>query len=104
MRGPGHGDPGAAVAGSRRDREQAHAAEPVQRVMLGAVVHGQARLGHRAGDIAGERRQRVAVRQAAPVDADQPGDCLREFCGLGCCAQRAGIGLKEISVSHAVPP
>ena len=65
--------------------------------MSGAVVYGQARLGHRSGDVAGERRQRVAVRQAAPVDADQPGDCLREFRSLGCCAQRAGIGLVEIS-------
>jgi hypothetical protein len=102
MHGPGHGDP--AVTGPGRDREQAHAAELVQRVMLGAVVHGQARLGQGAGDVAGERRQRVAGRQAAPVDADQPGYCLREFCGLGCCAQRAEIGLKEISVGHAVPP
>ena len=30
--------------------------------------------------------------------------CLREFRGLGCCAQRAVIGLVEISVGHAVPP
>ena len=104
MHGPGHGDPAVTGPGFRRDREQAHSAEPVQRVMLGAVVHGQARLGHGAGDVAGERRQRVAVRQAAPVDADQPGYCLREFRGLGCCAQRAGIGLVEISVGHAVPP
>jgi hypothetical protein len=71
---------------------------------LGAVVHGQARLGHGAGDVAGERRQRVAVRQAVPAGTGQPGYCLREFRGLGCCAQRTGIGLAEISVSHAVPP
>jgi hypothetical protein len=36
-----------------------------------------------------------------PVDADQPCYCLREFRGLGCCVQRAGIGLVEISVGHA---
>lgn len=67
-----------------RDREHAHAAEPVQRVMPGAVVHDQARPGHGAGDVAGQRRERVAVRQAAPVAADHPGRCLREFRGLGC--------------------
>jgi hypothetical protein len=71
---------------------------------LRRVVHGQARLGHGAGEVAGERCQRVAVRQAATVDVDQPGCCLREFRGLGCCAQRAWIGLVEISVGHAVPP
>jgi hypothetical protein len=69
-----------------------------------AVVHGQGRLGHGAGDVAGERRQRVVIRQAVPVGADQPGYCLRELRGLGCCAQRTGIGLKEIRVRHAVPP
>ena len=53
---------------------------------------------------AGERRQRVAVRQAVPAGAGQPGYCLRKFRGRGCCVQRAGIGLAEISVSHAVPP
>jgi hypothetical protein len=68
--------------------------------MSRAVVQGQARFGHRAGDVAGERRQRVAVRQAAPVNAEQPGYCLHEFRGLGCCGQRAEIGLKEISVGH----
>jgi hypothetical protein len=90
--------------GFRRDLEQAHAAEPIRRLKLGAVVHGQARLGHGAGDVAGERRQRVAVRQAVTAGTGQPGYCLREFRGLGCCAQRTGIGLAEISVSHAVPP
>ena len=104
MRGPGHGDPAVTGPGFGRDREHAHAAEPVQRVMPGAVVHGQARLGHRAGDVAGQRRQRVAVRQAAPVDADQPRYCLREFRRLGCYAQRAGTGLVEISVGYFVPP
>jgi hypothetical protein len=69
-----------------------------------AVVHGQAGLDHRAGDTAGERRQRVAADQAAPGDADQPGYCLREFRRLGRGAQRAEIGLKEVRVSHAVPP
>jgi hypothetical protein len=72
--------------------------------MPGIVVHGQARLGHRPGDAAGERRQRVSVRQAAPGDADQPGCCLRDFRGLGCGAQRAEAGLGEVRVSHAVPP
>ena len=70
--------------------------------MLCAVVHGQARLGHRAGDIAGERCERVAAREAVPVDADQPGYCLGEFRGLGGCAQRAEIPLAEISLRHAV--
>jgi hypothetical protein len=65
-----------------------------------AAVHGHARLGHGSG----KRRQRVAIGQAAPADADQPCYCLREFRGLGCCAQRAEIGLVKISVGHAVPP
>ncbi len=43
--------------------------------------------------MAGERRQQVAVRQAAPVNADQPEDRPREFRSVGCCAQRAEIGL-----------
>ena len=54
MRGPGHGDPAVTGPGSGRDREHAPAAEPAQRVMPGAAVPGQARLGHRAGDIAGQ--------------------------------------------------
>jgi hypothetical protein len=33
-----------------------------------------------------------------------PGYCLRELRGLGCCVQRAVIGLVEISVGHVVPP
>jgi hypothetical protein len=41
------------------------------------MVHGQARLGHRAGDMAGE---------------------LRELGGFGCRAQRPEIWLAEVSV------
>jgi len=37
-----------------------------------AAVHGPARLGHRAGDLAGERRERIAVRQAVPVALTSP--------------------------------
>jgi hypothetical protein len=83
-------DPSGSVSQSWPDREQAHPAEQAQRVTPGPVVHGQARLGHGPGDIAGECRQRVIVRQAAPVDADQPGDRLREFRGLGCSGPRSG--------------
>jgi hypothetical protein len=43
-------------------------------------------------------------REGVLPEPGQPGDCLREFGGLGCCVQRAGTGLAEISVGHAVPP
>jgi hypothetical protein len=104
VRGPRHRDPAGAVSRPCRDRQQAGPAEPAARVMLRAVVQGQARLGHRAGDIAGERRQRVTVGKAVPVGADQPGCRPHELRGLGCRAQRAELGLLKIILRHAVPP
>jgi len=36
------------------DRQQARAAEPVQRMVLGAVMQGEPGLGQRPGDVAGQ--------------------------------------------------
>ena len=104
MHGPGHRDPARAGPLIGGYRQQAHPAEPVQRLMACAMVHGQARLGERAGDVAGERRERVAVRQPAPVGAGQRGFRLGEFRALGGGTQCGEVRLTGIFVRHAGPP
>ena len=73
-------------------------------LQLGTIIDGAqplppAGLGVRAPETAGP-----ATRSVTRLGLGRSRGTPRGRGGLGCCAQRAEIGLKEIRVSHAVPP
>jgi hypothetical protein len=72
-------------------------------MLRAVVVHGQARLGERAGE-AECRRQRIGTGQTVSAGAGQRGFGLGEFRASGGSTQRGKVRLKQISVRHAGPP
>jgi hypothetical protein len=65
------------------DWQQAHLAEPVQRMALDAVMQGEPGLGQRPGDITGQRPQWVVVPQRPAIGIGQPPGRVGEFLALG---------------------
>ena len=90
--GPRHRDPALPVwVVAAGDRQQAHPAQPVARVMRGAVVQGEPGLGQRLGHVTRQRRVRVIGRKRMSQSFSQAGTCLGQFPPLGGRSQRPEV-------------
>jgi hypothetical protein len=73
------------------DGQQAHSAEPVPRVVPGAVVEREPGLGQRPGDRTSKRAQGVTGGQRAAGTSGEPRHGLGQFCRFGGLLQRAEV-------------
>lgn len=100
------------------DGHQADATQPVQRMPLGTVMQGEASLGQRPGDVAGEWREGI-IGGKRTTGIGQPCYHLGEFGDLGERPERAKVlqfvtqavdlgvaspELVESVVGHSAPP
>jgi hypothetical protein len=83
------------------DRQQAHSAEAVERLVLGAVVEGEPGLGQTPGDVMRQRIQRITGGQWAAVAVGKRGHRVRQFLGLGKRPQRAQVRWCVIRAARA---
>jgi hypothetical protein len=60
-------------------------------MVLRTVMQGEPGLDQIASDLAGQRRERVAVSEPAAIAVGQPGHRVRQFRALGKGTQRAQI-------------
>jgi len=74
------------------NRQHAHPAEPVQRMVRSAVMQSESSLGQRPGNMTCQRQDRIAAAKSPTAGVGEPGHRIGQFRLLGDRSQRAKSG------------